>query len=1057
MLNELQLTDVISHHHDMNVSTRKNGRCIDYIFASHELANNIHQCGAELYNTIVDSDHRPLFIDFCTDFLFGNLPNLYTHPKRGIYSDDPSACRKYIATLADYFQKHNILTRAGKLDKWTNSHGLTPRLVELWEKLDEDITRSCLAAEKHCGRCHTAPWSPKLHQAHLLVLFWKTAIYYLKYSQDPNPALAPILEKLQDKPAFNNDLAFAKGQLRSSAKELYKIRNNAAVHRQRHLEERARLAASASDSSTESILRRIIQAENTKAAYAKLRYYLKPNQSGPIGEIDVLEADGYTVHVSNPIEVFQRIIERDKLHYSQAQGTPFTEEPFASLFNLAGNTPAINAFLRSGQLPPDLLSSTPVYPETIKLINEMRPPPLRLPIIDITITADDYRIFFKKWKESTTTSDRRHLGHWKALTCELPADDPLHTHADDIIQVFIRQLNLATKKGYAWRRWLRIISAKIPKREGILLLDKLRTIHLFEPDFNWILGLLFGKRMLQSADRNGLLHDNQYGSRPGRHAIGAVLLKLLSYEICRLTRSSMASFDNDAKSCYDCIVISFAMTLCQRLGMPASACIMAALCLQNAKYFIKTKFGISESFYSSTAEHPTHGPGQGSRMGPVLWLIISCLLFAAMARLCQGAHFSNPSQTVELRRTGDGFVDDVTNICNFGFPASLNLMSNPTSLASRLQAEAQTWERLLWSTGGALELSKCFYYLLVWRFKKDGSPYFLLPPDLHCTVQLTSGTNRTPHIIEHKAASEAHRTLGVWISPTGDTSPQFLHCNSRNSQICRGINNQHLTKTQAYMAYRHIWLPSVGYPLACSHLSITQLSTIDRSAMQAFLPKLGFARTFPRSVIYGPLSLGGYGLRSIQAHQGIEQTILFLQHFRLQDSPGRLLRIALDWYQLVCGVDFPVLSAPGIALPHAPPGWLSSLRSFLSACHGRFLFLTDYIRVPKGYRHNDCNIMRAFLTLHLKPRQLRSLNLCRLYLQVEYLSELCSLQGTYILPSVWRGCRPPSRSTLQWPLQPRPQSWSLWRHSLATLFLRNKFPPPRPSASDLVLQVPLGE
>ena len=66
------------------------------------------------------------------------------------------------------------------------------------------------------------------------------------------------------------------------------------------------------------------------------------------------------------------------------------------------------------------------------------------------------------------------------------------------------------------------------------------------------------QRMLHNANRFHLLHSSQFGSRPGSHALGAVFLKLLSYEICRFTRTPFASFDNDAKSCYDRIVISMA-------------------------------------------------------------------------------------------------------------------------------------------------------------------------------------------------------------------------------------------------------------------------------------------------------------------------------------------------------------------------------------------------------------------------------------------------------------------------------------------------------------------
>ena len=72
----------------------------------------------------------------------------------------------------------------------------------------------------------------------------------------------------------------------------------------------------------------------------------------------------------------------------------------------------------------------------------MRPFPTIPPPIDTTITVDDYRKFFKRWKETTSTSDRRHLGHWKALVSDLAPDDPNKTYADQIIEVLVQQLNI---------------------------------------------------------------------------------------------------------------------------------------------------------------------------------------------------------------------------------------------------------------------------------------------------------------------------------------------------------------------------------------------------------------------------------------------------------------------------------------------------------------------------------------------------------------------------------------------------------------------------------------
>jgi hypothetical protein len=63
------------------------------------------------------------------------------------------------------------------------------------------------------------------------------------------------------------------------------------------------------------------------------------------------------------------------------------------------------------------------------------------------------------------------------------------------------------------------------------------------------------------------------------------------------------------------------------------------------------------------------------------------------------------------------------------------------------------------------------------------------------------------------------------------------------------------------------------------------------------------------------------------------------------------------------------------------------------------------------------------------PSSIRKIKLCRLFLQVEILAEICNTTGNSILVSVWKGQRPASKSRSLWLSQARPHepSWQLWR------------------------------
>ena len=203
----------------------------------------------------------------------------------------------------------------------------------------------------------------------------------------------------------------------------------------------------------------------------------------------------------------------------------------------------------NGRAKPDLGPTCP-FPETQVILDELQPfePPAKP--ISIVVTAKDHRKFFRKWTESTSTSaSGKHLGHCKALlSLGLEQEPPIKPLADAIIELQLQLSNVALTCGHVYDRWKNIVSVMIEKKPGLFLLEKLRTIHLFEADCNWTLGLVFGRRMACSAEEQRHLSNSQWGARPGRSTEQPELYKTMSYEISRLTRTPLGTLDNDAVS-----------------------------------------------------------------------------------------------------------------------------------------------------------------------------------------------------------------------------------------------------------------------------------------------------------------------------------------------------------------------------------------------------------------------------------------------------------------------------------------------------------------------------
>jgi hypothetical protein len=77
--------------------------------------------------------------------------------------------------------------------------------------------------------------------------------------------------------------------------------------------------------------------------------------------------------------------------------------------------------------------------------------------------------------------------------------------------------------------------------------------------------------------------------------------------------------------------------------------------------------------------------------------------------------------------------------------------------------------------------------------------------------------------------------------------------------------------------------------------------------------------------------------------------------------------------------------------------------------------------------------MKVIVLGNYRQEELRLFNACRIYLQVEVVSDLLNAQGTKIIEHVWQGQRVNhSRYTMLWPKQPRPTNscWQVWKRML---------------------------
>ena len=228
-------------------------------------------------------------------------------------------------------------------------------------------------------------------------------------------------------------------------------------------------------------------------------------------------------------------------------------------------------------------------------------------------------------------------------------------------------------------------------------------------------------------------------------------------EISIATRKAHIKFDNDTTSCYDRILPQLAAIVGRKFGLAKELVTLNNETLRQARYKLRTALGVSDTHYSHTPTRPIYGTGQGSGNSPIIWCFLSSSLFSAHNKNAHGATFATPDGRHYVRITMKGFVDDSTGQTNSFFA---NPQPNLSELQEKAWHDAQLWNDLPWTSGGALELPKCSYHAVHWDFSGYGSAYMepnpMAPP--MALVSATGGNNRIT--VKRLRPNEAHKTLG---------------------------------------------------------------------------------------------------------------------------------------------------------------------------------------------------------------------------------------------------------------------------------------------------------
>jgi len=232
----------------------------------------------------------------------------------------------------------------------------------------------------------------------------------------------------------------------------------------------------------------------------------------------------------------------------------------------------------------------------------------------------EYCSGWRKARETTSSSASGiHFGHYIAGTFN-----------PKILIINAALTDIPLRTGFSYQSWQTGLNIMIEKTTGDFNVEKLHIILLFEADFNannkW-----FGQVVMYQAEQHNLLAEEQYGSHKFKLAIHQCLNKCLLYDLIRFRCQLAALCSNDARSCYDRIMlIIVALSLC-RLGAPHSAVKSMIQTLVSLQHHVRLAFGDLEiSQGQEVWKEPMAGIGQGNGAGLHILVAVSTPLFEIM-------------------------------------------------------------------------------------------------------------------------------------------------------------------------------------------------------------------------------------------------------------------------------------------------------------------------------------------------------------------------------------------------------------------------------------------
>lgn len=594
--------------------------------------------------------------------------------------------------------------------------------------------------------------------------------------------------------------------------------------------------------------------------------------------------------------------------------------------------------------------------------------------------AEQYWQSWKKQREQTASDGKINFSHFMCVE--------KHSIANEVrTQIARIRLNTGITPT-AYKRATDLLLLKQPNdfrphRMRLITLQHAASNH----DFKYI-----GKQINKIGEEKELFSECQYGSRNKKSAAIQALNKSLLIDISRVKKRSLTIIANDAKSCYDRIILWVLYFTMRKFGMSHAIAKTSIETIQDMEHYVSTVHGLSEKHYGGRGTLP-NGVLQGNGFAAQAWAAISSILFNIYEKEGFGAEISSATEDKKIKLAGMAFVDDT----------DLMDMERDTEsiqeLIQRTQDGLDLWNQLIEVTGGALEPRKTDWCIV--RYKKTKGKWKASSMDEKLTLEDEGNKQRIE--LKRLQHDEARRTLGIWQSGDGGQQKQKDILIESIRHYGSQIKISGLSRREREIGLQSTITRTVVYGAPATSLNKEQAEEINKELRKAAIQGLGVPKTTPIELIHGPSSLNGLQILDYFTFQLGEHLKVLMDNLDTQTRTGELLQMLLAEHTLELGVEESIWEIKDdFCLTMLTDSWI---KNTLQAMLEYDIQIRQYQTIKlKKWRMGDKFLMNMFLKIpgsKLRKEQLINIQEVRRFLRVNTLSDI--LVNGMIDGKVWRG------------------------------------------------------